>query len=426
VPARVGPVLAPLANGTHAERAEPRLTWTDSRTAPTGDFAAWAIPHARLATLGIPRRGDTWDAVSDFALSYDGHAYWSDLPELANRVLQRWTRTRALPDTLDEIRGCLFYEQRRWHHFGEEPTGRSADYIWALVDAVGVRAFPVTRPLTRVPDPRPATAPEAHVKLVPAPMPAESVAVGAATAMASAPELRPVPAGGPGVGPIPKWVTHLTPVTAAENHVRLVSTIESDAGSVSRHPSGQARTGPASRHPAGHAMDRPPLPGARRDLRPMPSADPLPKPPVIVRRLRPATSVRPPVRGANGTATGTGTGTGTGTRSSPGAWWNPHHDEHDGDPRAERDAVVTFGSDDSRFRTWLNAHPDGYVLNRTEAGSKTPTLHRSGCAAIQARPRAGAAATRALKVCGPSAEALRAWSAAQGSVHPTACRRCHP
>src|ERR1700691_5794943 len=48
----------------------------DPAQAPTGAFAACAVPNAQLRVHAIPERGDTWDAVSSFSLSYDGHAYW--------------------------------------------------------------------------------------------------------------------------------------------------------------------------------------------------------------------------------------------------------------------------------------------------------------------------------------------------------------
>jgi hypothetical protein len=214
-------------------------------------------------------------------------------------------------------------------------------------------------------------------------------------------------------------MTHLTPVAAAEAHVRLVSTIEADTDSLARHPSGQVRSGQSWRHPGDHVTNHPAVAGSRRDLKPMPSAEPLPKPPVIVRRLRPATSVRPPTRGAGAI------GTSTDTRSANGGWWNPNHDDHDDDRGPGPDPVMTFRPDDARYRLWIDAHPSAFVLNRTESRSRTPTLHRVGCAAVQPRPQS-AAATRGVKVCGPSAEALRAWSAAQGSGRPAACRRCNP
>jgi hypothetical protein len=88
-------------------------------------------------------------------LSYDGYAYWDGLPELAARSLRVWTRDRALPTSVDEVRGCLFYEQRRWHHFGDNPHGRSAEYVWALLDTLRVLVSSTPRPTTAsAPSPR--------------------------------------------------------------------------------------------------------------------------------------------------------------------------------------------------------------------------------------------------------------------------------
>ena len=88
-------LVTPVANGTHHERPEPRLRWEDDHDVPPGDYRASAIANAALGTDDIPARGESSDALAEFALSYDGYAYWDDLPELANRVLQRWT-TRSL------------------------------------------------------------------------------------------------------------------------------------------------------------------------------------------------------------------------------------------------------------------------------------------------------------------------------------------
>jgi len=129
-------VPTPVGHLRPAARPDPRLRWKDPSEAPAGDFTATALPNVQLRVHGIPDRGDSRDTVSSFALTYDGYAYWDDVTELATRSIRAWTRHRLLPDTIDEIRGCLFYEQRRWHHFGEEPTGRGALYLWALLDSL--------------------------------------------------------------------------------------------------------------------------------------------------------------------------------------------------------------------------------------------------------------------------------------------------
>jgi hypothetical protein len=403
-------VVATGADTVRQERPEPRLRWTDAQTAPGGDFAASAIPNAELDNTAVPTRGESWEAVSDFALSYDGYGYWDNLPSLAGRVLQRWTRRRSLPATLDELRGCLFYEQRRWHHFGEEPTGRSAEYMWAVIDAIAALTAPVASTVHRIPDPRRAIASETHVKLV----------------VTRAVALRPLPSTTSSVRPLPARQGRLVPVPAAEAHVRLVSAIEDEASSVSRHPAGHASRRSSGR-PAGNPAQHPSMTGSTRDLRPMPSADPLPKPPVIERRSRRATT-GPPNRPGGAVHA---------TRTSGDAWpangsgWGLDKVPDDRAPQAPPAKVTplcrAFHAEDAAYLKWVDTHPHGFVLNHWgAAASKAPTLHRVGCAAIAPRPGADASSAAAVRVCGPNATALEAWSVAQGTGPPSACRRCHP
>jgi hypothetical protein len=398
-------VVTPQANGTHHERPEPLLKWEDPHTAPDGDFGAWAVPNAELTTAGIPGRADPWDAVSEFALSYDGYGYWDDLPELASRVLQCWTRSRSLPGTLDELRGCLFYEQRRWHHFGEEPSGRSAEYMRAIVEAIAALSATRPRTTTRPADPRPATAPETHVKLV------------AARAVA----LRPLHSRALTLRPVPASMGRLVPVPAAEAHVRLVSAIEEQAGAMSRHPSGQS-----SRGSSGHTSEHPSMARAVGDLKPMPSAEPLPKPPVIVRRSRDAVPGPPNRPGgvANARRTSadqpTSNGSQRGLESRPGPSTPP--------PAEVTPLCREFSPDDTGYRAWVDSHPQGFVLNQPRTPRpQAPTLHRVGCAALAGRDGGPQTLTdRAIKVGSPSADTLKAWSVARGTGAPTTCRRCNP
>ena len=412
------------------ERPEPRLKWTDPRRAPEGDFTASAILNVELASVGVPRRGDPWEVVSDFALSYDGYGYWDDLHELAKRVLQRWTRFRSLPATLDELRGCLFHEQRRWHHFGEDPSGRSAEYMWTIIDAIAALAAPVTSTTHRS-DPRLKAGHETHVTLLATPaetaMPADTATSEDTAASADAPRhvARPTPL----LRPVPASLGRLVPVAATEAHVRLVSVIEGE--SVSRLPSGWSSkhrsehpSVHASQHPSVHESKRSSTSTTIRDLLPMPSAEPLAKPPVITRRPRtgPGGPNRPGdvVRAVRSPADAHPS---NGTRRSlepvPG-------------PSREAGAQVTplcheFCDDDPGYLAWVASHPDGYVLNQPRlARAKAPTLHRVGCAALAPRDGADALTAGAVKVCGPSAGALEAWSTARGAGRPRACRRCSP
>ena len=416
------PVTTPSANGTHHQRPAPSLRWTDPRSAPTGDFAATAVPNRSLGPDAVPGHGDPWDVVSDFCLSYDGYAYWDDLPELANRVLQGWTHDHSLPRDLDELRACLFYEQRRWHHFGEEPSGRSALFMGAALDALRALVAPTVRGVERVPDPRVAIAPEAHVRIVAAPTQAHA---------APAPEGAPAPASGPNRRPLPVPVATLHPLPGpgarphVDAHITLVTSIEAQArrdamasdddgidleplpgpwsttamaSAMSRHPSVRAR------HPSAHRappVRRGAASAAVADLRPMPSAEPLPKPPVITQRARPGHATRP---------SGHGPAVITALRPSvsppvPG--------------------VVAFHHDDAGYVAWVAGHPDGFVLNTVRSGPSAPAvLHRVVCGAVRQTVAADRRPTgRTPKVCAPSADALRSWSGAQGSTF-VCCQRC--
>jgi hypothetical protein len=103
---------------------------------PSGPYRALARANAEIDAALVPDQDAPWEAVQEFALSYDGYGYWTDVAELARRAFERWTRGGTLPSTLDELRGCLFFEQRRSHHSGREPQGRRAAYVSALLGAI--------------------------------------------------------------------------------------------------------------------------------------------------------------------------------------------------------------------------------------------------------------------------------------------------
>jgi hypothetical protein len=220
------------------------------------------------------------------------------------------------------------------------------------------------------------------------------------------------------------------PVPAAETHVRLVSTIEDSAdreiaNTVARHPSRfteQRVWNHVSGDPAQH-----PAMSAARDLKPMPSAEPLPKPPVIIRRARRAGSAAPNRPGGAVNATQ--------SRRDPwpsdGSHWNMDKaDDRPAPTPTPTPAEVTplcheFFEDDDGYKTWVGSNPQGFVLNQPRR-AKAPTLHRAGCAVVVWRDGPQARATGAVRVCGPSPDALRTWSMARRTGQPNVCRRCCP
>ncbi len=100
------------------------------------------IPCDQLTAQDVPPRGADWSAVFAFALTYNGYARfdgedgYAPCARLANTSRTRWDSQRELPETLIDLRTCLFYEQRRYRHFGILPAGDDARYIGVLVDAI--------------------------------------------------------------------------------------------------------------------------------------------------------------------------------------------------------------------------------------------------------------------------------------------------
>jgi len=64
----------------------------------------------------------------------------TDLPngygEAASDAFARWRRTGDVPRTLEELRACLWYEQRRWRFLGREPDTEGMRYAGALIRAM--------------------------------------------------------------------------------------------------------------------------------------------------------------------------------------------------------------------------------------------------------------------------------------------------
>ena len=52
------------------------------------------------------------------------------------RPFARWRRTSEVPRTLQELRACLWFEQRRWRFMGREPDTEGMRYAASLIRAM--------------------------------------------------------------------------------------------------------------------------------------------------------------------------------------------------------------------------------------------------------------------------------------------------
>jgi hypothetical protein len=99
------------------------------------------IPNAELTTHDVPASARDLDAVTRFALSFDGYAFWGEqCGDRAERALANYTATQALPDSLSALRACLFYEQGRLRWTDGEPDDEWLGWVQALLDAIRAAA----------------------------------------------------------------------------------------------------------------------------------------------------------------------------------------------------------------------------------------------------------------------------------------------
>jgi hypothetical protein len=85
------------------------------------------ISNSDLRPEHIPGPEAGYHTIALFALTFDGYTRWGSFVACAD--IANAGRAR----TLDKLRTCLFFEQRRFHHFGEVPFPRAMRYIRGLL-----------------------------------------------------------------------------------------------------------------------------------------------------------------------------------------------------------------------------------------------------------------------------------------------------
>ena len=85
------------------------------------------IDTEKLTLDDLPSADADVHEIFRFALTINGYEIagsFGDCADIANEPRH---------DTLEHLRMCLFFEQRRWRHFGVNPDGEDLAYIRELV-----------------------------------------------------------------------------------------------------------------------------------------------------------------------------------------------------------------------------------------------------------------------------------------------------
>jgi hypothetical protein len=98
------------------------------------------VPNDSLTASAVPRVTASWHTIVAFALTIDGYKAIGrkECAQLANRVKAEFSKDVASVETLSltELRLCLFFEQRRFNHFGHEPQDADRIFVNALLVAI--------------------------------------------------------------------------------------------------------------------------------------------------------------------------------------------------------------------------------------------------------------------------------------------------
>jgi hypothetical protein len=89
----------------------------------------------------IPPIDSEYSQIAEFALTFDGYSRIKDIAIFANKITDKFHEDQSILSilTMTELRACLFFEQRRHRHFGEDPDGADRDYLNKLVVEITTR-----------------------------------------------------------------------------------------------------------------------------------------------------------------------------------------------------------------------------------------------------------------------------------------------
>lgn len=88
-------------------------------------------PYMGFEEAPFPGVNASWPKVRRYALGFDGYAWWG-----STRACARFATAMREP-SLNDLRSCLFFEQRRWRHLARTPDRRSMKYIRTLLSRIG-------------------------------------------------------------------------------------------------------------------------------------------------------------------------------------------------------------------------------------------------------------------------------------------------
>jgi hypothetical protein len=96
-----------------------------------------ATEHPKV--LLVPGEEATWSEIWKFALTYNAYdrdGGFEGAAQIGDTCAERWRERRWRPSDLKVARAALFFEYRRYRHFGGDPSGPDGEYVHCLLDRI--------------------------------------------------------------------------------------------------------------------------------------------------------------------------------------------------------------------------------------------------------------------------------------------------
>lgn len=88
------------------------------------------IDNEHLRLEDVPAETADWRLIVKFAHTFNGYKAHGSFEACAVIANER------RHDSLSDLRTCLFFEQRRYNHFGHPPDEKAMDYIRSLLSQI--------------------------------------------------------------------------------------------------------------------------------------------------------------------------------------------------------------------------------------------------------------------------------------------------
>jgi len=91
------------------------------------------IANASLQLSDIPASDAPFEAIEQFGYTFNGFKQLGSFAACADIA------NEPKNNTLTELRACLFFEQRRWRHYGYPPNAEAVGYQRGLVEQIRIK-----------------------------------------------------------------------------------------------------------------------------------------------------------------------------------------------------------------------------------------------------------------------------------------------